>query len=61
MWHTIAEEKKLRADADGIRSKIPCHNPCGNHHLREVRETRIKQVTTLPTAFGRVSVLCRPK
>ncbi|KAA3974636.1 hypothetical protein F3D65_26465, partial [Bacteroides ovatus] len=21
MWHTIAEEKKLRADADGIRSK----------------------------------------
>ena len=29
MWHTIAEEKKLRAE-------IPCHNPCGNHHLREV-------------------------
>ena len=22
MWHTIAEEKKLRADADGIRSKF---------------------------------------
>ena len=36
MWHTIAEEKKLRADADGIRSKFRATTPRGNHHLREV-------------------------
>ena len=27
MWHTIAEEKKLRADADGIRSKFRATTP----------------------------------
>ncbi len=27
MWHTIAEEKKLRQDADGIRSKFRASTP----------------------------------
>ena len=27
MWHTIAEEKKLRQDADGIRSKFRATTP----------------------------------
>lgn len=59
MWHTIAEEKKLRADADGIRSKFRATT------LRKSSSARSREIvsrsTTLPTAFGRVSVLCRPK
>lgn len=59
MWHTIAEEKKLRADADGIRSKFRATTPAESSSARS-REI-VSRSTTLPTAFGRVSVLCRPK
>lgn len=59
MWHTIAEEKKLRADADGIRSNsVP--QPLRKSSSARSREI-VSRSTTLPTAFGRVSVLCRPK
>ena len=59
MWHTIAEEKKLRADATAYaRNSVP--QPLRKSSSARSRET-VSRSTTLPTAFGRVSVLCRPK
>ena len=58
MWHTIAEEKKLRADAAYARNSVP--QPLRKSSSARSREI-VSRSTTLPTAFGRVSVLCRPK
>ena len=47
MWHTIAEEKKLRADADGIRSKFRATTPAeiiicdkSNNRIKRLRPDR---------------------
>ena len=48
MWHTIAEEKKLRADADGIRSKFRATTPA-EIIICEKSGNRIKKYDLVPT------------
>lgn len=59
IWHTVAEEKKLREDADGIRSKFRATTPaeiiiCDN------RNNRIKS-TTSRIVCGLALDLCQPR
>ena len=61
MWHTIAEEKKLRADADGIRSKFRATTPCGNHHLLRSREIVSRSTYLTDSVWAAYRFLCRPK
>ena len=56
MWHTIAEEKKLRADADGIRSKFRATTPaeiiiCDKSH------SRIKHYDLMDSVWARIGLV----
>ena len=56
MWHTIAEEKKLRADADGIRSKFRATTPaeiiiCDKSH------NRIKHYDLTDSVWARIGLV----
>ena len=56
IWHTVAEEKKLRADADGIRSKFRATTPaeiiiCDN------RNSRIKKYDLTDSVWARIGLV----
>ena len=56
IWHTVAEEKKLRADADGIRSKFRATTPaeiiiCDN------RNNRIKKYDLTDSVWARIGLV----
>ncbi|WP_289764485.1 hypothetical protein [uncultured Duncaniella sp.] len=56
MWHTIAEEKKLRQDADGIRSKFRATTPaeiiiCDKAH------NRIKHYDLTDSVWARIGLV----
>lgn len=56
MWHTIAEEKKLRQDADGIRSKFRATTPaeiiiCDKSH------NRIKHYDLTDSVWARIGLV----
>ncbi len=56
MWHTIAEEKKLRQDADGIRSKFRATTPaeiiiCDKGH------NRIKKYDLTDSVWARIGLV----
>ena len=56
IWHTVAEEKKLREDADGIRSKFRATTPaeiiiCDN------RNSRIKKYDLTDSVWARIGLV----
>ena len=56
IWHTVAEEKKLRADADGIRSKFRATTPaeiiiCDNIN------SRIKKYDLTDSVWARIGLV----
>ena len=53
MWHTIAEEKKLRADADGIRSKFRATTPA-EIIICEKAGNRIKKYDLTDSVWARI-------
>ena len=55
MWHTIAEEKKLRADADGIRSKFRATTPA-EIIICEKSGNRIKKYDLTDSVWARTSI-----
>ena len=56
MWHTIAEEKKLRADADGIRSKFRATTPA-EIIICEKSGNRIKKYDLTDSVWARIGLV----
>lgn len=56
MWHTIAEEKKLRADADGIRSKFRATTPA-EIIICEKSGNRIKEYDLTDSVWARIGLV----
>lgn len=56
MWHTIAEEKKLRADADGIRSKFRATTPA-EIIICDKSNNRIKRYDLTDSVWARIGLV----
>lgn len=56
MWHTIAEEKKLRADADGIRSKFRATTPA-EIIICDKSNCRIKHYDLTDSVWARIGLV----
>lgn len=56
MWHTIAEEKKLRADADGIRSKFRATTPA-EIIICDKSNGRIKHYDLTDSVWARIGLV----
>ena len=56
MWNTIAEEKKLRADADGIRSKFRATTPA-EIIICEKSGNRIKKYDLTDSVWARIGLV----
>ena len=56
MWHTIAEEKKLRADADGIRSKFRA-TTLAEIIICEKSGNRIKKYDLTDSVWARIGLV----
>lgn len=56
MWHTIAEEKKLRADADGIRSKFRATTPA-EIIICDSSNSRIKKYDLTDSVWARIGLV----
>lgn len=56
MWHTIAEEKKLRADADGIRSKFRATTPA-EIIICDKGNNRIKRYDLTDSVWARIGLV----
>ena len=56
MWHTIAEEKKLRADADGIRSKFRATTPA-EIIICDKSNNRIKHYDLTDSVWARIGLV----
>ena len=56
MWHTIAEEKKLRQDADGIRSKFRATTPA-EIIICDKSNNRIKKYDLTDSVWARIGLV----
>lgn len=56
MWHTIAEEKKLRQDADGIRSKFRATTPA-EIIICDKASNRIKKYDLTDSVWARIGLV----
>ena len=56
IWHTIAEEKKLRADADGIRSKFRATTPA-EIIICDKSNNRIKHYDLTDSVWARIGLV----
>ena len=56
MWHTIAEEKKLRQDADGIRSKFRATTPA-EIIICDKNRNRIKHYDLTDSVWARIGLV----
>ncbi len=56
MWHTIAEEKKLRQDADGIRSKFRATTPA-EIIICDKNRNRIKKYDLTDSVWARIGLV----
>ncbi len=56
MWHTIAEEKKLRQDADGIRSKFRATTPA-EIIICDQNRNRIKKYDLTDSVWARIGLV----
>lgn len=56
IWHTIAEEKKLRADADGIRSKFRATTPA-EIIICDKSGNRIKHYDLTDSVWARIGLV----
>ena len=56
MWHTIAEEKRLRQDADGIRSKFRATTPA-EIIICDKNRNRIKHYDLTDSVWARIGLV----